>query len=195
VGARERDVVERVLFADVMQTLPAERIVVIDESSTHRNMYRLYARALRGERAFAQEVRNYGMNVSLIAALRLDGFSAAMAVEGAVNTAVFNAYVTQVLVPTLRRGDIVLMDNLSCHKTSAVRAAIEGCGARLLFFPAYSPDFSPIEHAFSKVKATLRQLRAHTLDGLLDALSQAIDRISTQDALGYFIACGFTEIA
>lgn len=194
MGARERDVVERVLFADQQQTLPAERVVVIDESSTHRDMYRLYARARRGERAYASEVRNYGMNVSLIASLRLDGFTTGMAIEGTVNTSVFEAYVTQLLLPTLRPGDIVLLDNLSCHKTAAVRQAIEAVGAKLLFFPAYSPDFSPIEFAFSKVKAFLRKTRAHTLDALIETLDLALNRISPQDALGYFIAAGFTEI-
>lgn len=194
MGARERSIVERVLFADQMETLPAERVVVIDESSTHRDMYRLYARALRGERAYAKEVRNYGMNVSLIASLRLDGFSSGMAVEGSVNQAVFQAYITQVLVPTLRLGDIVLMDNLSCHKTLAVRQAIEAAGAELLFFPAYSPDFSPIEYAFSQVKAWLRTVRAHTLEALIDALTQALDQVSALDALAYFITAGFTEI-
>jgi transposase len=192
VGAR--DVVERLLFADGMQTLAAERVVVIDESSTHRDMYRLYARAPRGERAYAQETRNYGMNVSLVASLRLDGFTTGMVVEGSVNTAVFEAYVTHLLLPTLRPGDIVLLDNLSCHKTLTVRKAIEAAGARLRFFPAYSPDFSPIAYAFSTVKAFRRKARAHTLATLSDALAAALDLISTQVVLGYFMAAGFTEI-
>ena len=194
MGARERDVVERVLFADLMQTLPTERVVVIDESSTHRDMYRLYARALRGERAYAQEVRNYGMNISLIASLRADGFTSGMMVEGSVNRAVFEAYVTKVLLPTLRPGDIVLMDNLSCHKTLSVRQAIESVGAHLLFLPAYSPDFSPIEFAFSKVKAFLRKLQAHTLDSLFATLTHALDLVSAHDAQAYFYAAGFSDI-
>jgi len=194
VGARERSVVERVLFADQQQTLPAQRVVVVDESSTHREMYRLYARALRGERAYASQARNYGTNVSVLASLRLDGFTTGMAIEGSVNTAIFETYVTQLLVPTLRPGDIVLLDNLSCHKTTAVREAIEAVGATLLFLPAYSPDFSPIEFAFSKVKAWLRKVSAHTLDALIDALAHALNRISARDALAYFIAAGFTEI-
>ena len=194
MGARERSVVERVLFADQQQTLPAQRVVVVDESSTHREMYRLYARALRGERAYASQARNYGTNVSVLASLRLDGFTTGMAIEGSVNTAIFETYVTQLLVPTLRPGDIVLLDNLSCHKTTAVREAIEAVGATLLFLPAYSPDFSPIEFAFSKVKAWLRKVSAHTLDALIDALAHALNRISARDALAYFIAAGFTEI-
>jgi transposase len=134
------------------------------------------------------------MNVSLIASLGADGFTSGMMVEGSVNRAVFEAYVTKVLLPTLRPGDSVLMDNLSCHKTLAVKQAIETAGAQLLFFPAYSPDFSPIEFAFSKVKTFLRQVQAHTLDSLFDALAHALDLVSAHDAEAYFCAAGFSDI-
>ena len=117
-----------------------------------------------------------------------------MAIEGAVDTAVFTTYVLEMLVPALSPGDIVLMYNLSCHKTVAVQQAIEAAGARLLFFPAYSPDFSPIEQAFSKVKAILRRIRPQSLADLFDAIQQALDSISLTDTLGYFCAAGFLNI-
>jgi len=194
VGAKERDVVERRLFADTAQTLDAGRVVVIDESSTHLDMYSAYARAAKGERAVATARRNYGHNLTLIAGLRLDGMTAPLVIDGAVNTAAFEAYLQQILVPTLRSGDIVVLDNLRCHKTHIVRLAIENAGARLLFLPPYSPDFSPIEQAFSKLKAFLRRAKAQTLDALLDAIALALDTITSTDALGFFVDCGFTNV-
>lgn len=195
MAAKERNVVERLLFADVAQTLEAQRVIVVDESSTHQDMQPAYARAPRGERALAQARRNYGTNLTCIAALRLDGIYAPMVIEGAVNTAVFEAYIEQLLAPVLRPGDIVVMDNLSCHKSDKVQSLIEAVGAHVLFLPAYSPDFSPIEHAFSKLKAWLRRAKAQTVDALIDAIAQALDSISPSDALGYFIDCGFLNFA
>jgi transposase len=194
VGARERNAVERLLFADVIAALPAERVIVIDETSTHRDMHPRYARAPKGQRAFATAHRNYGQNMSLIASLSLRGTGPAMALEGAVNTTAFLVFIRDLLVPTLRSGDIVLMDNLSCHKTDAVRLAIEAVGAQVLFLPPYSPDFSPIEQAFSKLKAALRRLRPQSFLDLLSALRQALDSISVKDALGFFCSAGFLNI-
>jgi transposase len=182
------------LFADVGQTLEAERVVVVDESGTHQDMRPIYARAPRGERAVDFARRNYGKNVSFIAGLRLEGRQAPFVIEGPVTTAVFEAYVEHVLVPVLRPKAIVLVDNLSCHKADWIRLLIEAAGATLLFLPAYSPDFSPIEHAFSKLKAFLRRVKAQTLQALIEAIAQAIDTISPADALGYFTDCGFLNI-
>ena len=123
------------------------------------------------------------------------GTGPALALEGAVNTAAFLVFVRDLRVPTLRPGDIVLMDNLSCHKTDAVRLAIEAVGAHVLFLPPYSPDFSPIEQAFSKLKAGLRRLRPQSLSDLLTALGHALDSISVNDALGFFCSAGFLNIA
>jgi len=194
MGATERNEPERLLFADVMSTLSAEKIKVIDESSTHCDMNPDYAWAPKDQRAYATGKRNYGSNVSLIASLSLDGCGPAFAIEGSVNSAVFTTYVNDLLAPTLQPGDLVLMDNLSSHKTAAVRQAIEARGARLLFFPAYSPDFSPIEQAFSKIKAILRRIRPQTLSDLYDAIQVAIDQVTSTDALGYFCAAGFLNI-
>jgi len=117
-----------------------------------------------------------------------------VAVEGAVNTAIFTAFIRDSLVPTLQPGDIVVMDNLSCHKAAAVQTALDAAGAHLLFLPAYSPDFSPIENAFSKVKAFLARLRPQTPDALYDALHQAFDAISAHDAHAFFHHAGFSVL-
>jgi transposase len=194
VGAKERDEVARLLFSDMAQTVAANHLVVVDESSTHLDMTSAYARAPRGQRAYDQVLRNYGRNVSLIAALRLDGMVAPFVVDGSVNTPAFEVYIEVFLAPILRPGDIVLMDNLSCHKTETVRCLIEACGASLLFLPSYSPDFSPIEQAFSKLKQALRRRKALTFDTLLDAIVDAFQSISPTDAIGYFCAAGFLNI-
>lgn len=176
------------------QTLSAAKLVIIDESGTHLDMTSAYARAPRGERAFDQVLRNYGSNVSLLSALRLSGMHAPFVVEGSINTAVFEAYTEHILSPLLQPGDIVVMDNLPCHKTESVRLLIEGRGASVLFLPAYSPDLSPIEHAFSKLKQALRQVKALTFETLLDAIAAALQTISPCDALGFFCACGYFNI-
>lgn len=194
MGARERDPLVRRLFADVAASLPAERVIVIDETSTHRDMHPRYARAPKGQRAHASAARNYGSNVSVIASLSLAGMGPALALEGAVNTSVFLTFIRELLVPTLRPGDIVLLDNLSIHKADAVQQAIEAVGARLLFLPPYSPDFSPIEMVFSKLKALLRRARPQSLADLLTALKHALDAISVTDALGFFCAAGYLNI-
>lgn len=182
------------LFGDQLSTLEARRVVVVDESSTHLGMTPRYARAPRGERAYADTLRNYGQNVSLIAGLRLDGMVAPFVVEGAINTAVFETYVREILCPTLRRGDIVMLDNLRCHKAHVIQALIEASGASLLFLPPYSPDLSPIEKAFSKLKTFVRRAKALTLDALMDALAQALAMVTLSDALGWFSSCGFLNL-
>lgn len=176
------------------QTLEARRVVVIDESGTHLDMTSAYARAPRGARAVDSILRNYGRNVSLIAALRLSGMEAPWVVEGAVNTAVFEAYTEHILAPTLQPGDVVVMDNLSCHKAQMVHQLIEARGASVLFLPAYSPDLSPIEQAFSKLKQFLRRAKALTFDALLDAIAAALLTVSPLDAIAFFTDCGFLNI-
>jgi transposase len=194
VAARERNAVERYLFADVAATVPAERVIIIDETGTQRDMHPRYARAPKGQRAFASAARNYGRHVSVISSLSLAGMGPTLALEGAVDTAVFATFVRELLVPVLRPGDIVVLDNLSCHKADVIDHAVRAAGARLLFLPAYSPDFSPIEHAFSKLKAFLRRARPQSLHDLFEAIHAALDTISVTDALGFFCAAGFTNI-
>lgn len=194
MGAKERDEAERLLFRDLASTVVARRMIVVDESSTHRGMTPLYARAPRGQRAYDSSLRNYGHNLTLISGLRLTGMDAPMVIEGAVTTAVFEAYVRDVLCPTLRPGDIVLLDNLSAHKAHSVTTLIEQCGASILWLPTYSPDLSPIEKAFSKLKQFLKRQKALTLDALIDAIAPGLSLITPRDALGWFISCGFLNL-
>jgi transposase len=149
------------------------------------------ARAPRGERAAGAAPRNHGPNVTLLAALTPHGAGPALTVEGAADRLVVEAYVGRVLVPTLRPGQVVILDNLSAHKGDEVRKLIEGAGCRLLFLPAYSPDFNPIELAFAKVKERLRRTAARTVDAVVAAIGEALDAVSAADARGFFAHCGF----
>lgn len=130
----------------------------------------------------------------MISSVRLDGTTACMTIEGATNTEVFYAYVREVLVPTLRRGDIVILDNLGAHKNERTIALIEAAGAETRFLPAYSPDLNPIEMMWSKVKALLRKTQARDHSGLLIAIASALNSVTPQDALGWFAACGYSFI-
>lgn len=163
----------------------------MDECGAHLGLTPRYARAPRGERAYGVAPRNTGRNVSLIAALSPAGAGAAMTIDGAADGPAFEAFVRAALCPTLRPGQIVVMDNLSVHKGAAIRALIEGCGCRLLFLPAYSPDFAPIEQAFSKLKTLLRRAQARTREALEAAIADALAAITAQDAAGWFAACGY----
>jgi len=130
----------------------------------------------------------------MIGAIRLDGSTACMAIDGAIDTEVFGTYVEEVLCPTLRPGDIVVMDNLSPHKSEPTLALIRQRGAQVLFLPAYSPDLNPIEKMWSKIKNTLRSLEARTQPSLIEAIGQALKRVSPQDAINWFAACGYNFI-
>ena len=183
------------MFADVIRTVEAQRVMVVDESGSQIGMTPTYARAPRGQRAYDTAVRNYGQNLTLLSGLRLSGIQASMVIEGAINTAVFEAYVEQVLCPVLSSGDIVVMDNLSCHKGPRVEALIHQRGASILWLPSYSPDFSPIEPAFSKLKTFLRQAQAQNLEALMEAITQGLLTITDLDAIGWFTHCGFLSAA
>jgi transposase len=163
----------------------------VDECGTNIALTRLYARAPRGERAFGKVPRNWGKNLTLIAAMSAEGMGQAMSVEGATDGAAFEAYVKHFLLPTLKEGQMIIMDNLQVHKSTKVRKLLESAGASVLFLPPYSPDFSPIEEAFSKIKAILRSIEARTQQTLLEAIGQALDAVSRRDALGWFAHCGY----
>ncbi len=192
IGAAERDEVERAAFRAVMKTLPVEDIVVLDESSTRIGMIPLYARAPRGCRAYDQAIQNYGRNLTLLASITLDGMQAAMTLEGSVDEVAFEVFVGEVLIPTLHPGQIVIMDNLSSHKNERVEAMLTEAGCRVLFLPAYSPDLSPIEEAFSKLKAFLRKCRCRMIPELIRAIAQGLDKITAGDARGWFAHAGFS---
>jgi transposase len=154
-------------------------------------MTRTHARTPAGERAVDAVPKNWGDNVTVTAALTLDGIIAPMMLHGALTARAFEAYVEQCLGPELRPGDVVVLDRLSAHKTNDVRELVEARGARLVFLPSYSPDFNPIEHAWSKLKALLRKAGARTLRKLHNALRWALLEITSNDAHGYFSHCGF----
>jgi transposase len=155
-------------------------------------MTRRYGRAARGCRVHDATPKNWGRNVTVLGSLSCCGLEAMMTVEGATDAAVFRAYVSQVLVPTLRPGDVVVMDNLGAHKVDGIRSAIEASGAVLMYLPPYSPDYSPIEPCWSKLKTCLRGMKARTREALDHALAHAINTITTADARGWFAHCGYS---
>jgi transposase len=174
-----------------MRQLAAPDLVVIDEMGSNIALTPLYARAPKGQRAYGTVPRNHGKNTTLVAALTLEGIDAAMTLEGAIDTPAFLVFVREILCPRLRPGQTVLLDNLSCHHDARVRTLIEAAGCTLRFLPSYSPDFSPIEHAFSKIKQELRRLGARSREALEAALTRAIDHITPHDATAFFRHCGF----
>lgn len=154
-------------------------------------MTRLYARTPAGERAVDSVPKDWGDNITVTAALTLDGIIAPMMLQGAITALAFGAYVEHCLAPELGPGDVVVLDKLSAHKTDRVRELIEATGARLIYLPGYSPDFNPIEHAWSKLKSLLRKVGARTLRKLRRALRWALLEITRDDARGWFSHCGF----
>lgn len=154
-------------------------------------MTRQYARAPRGERAVGAVPQSYGQNLTVLAALDGSGIRAAMLVDGAVNGTVFLAFVQKVLVPKLRRGDRVVLDNLPVHKVGGVATAIQAAGAELHYLPPYSPDYNPIEEAWSKLKTELRAAGARTRRKLTQCLRLALQHITKQDAQAWFKHCGY----
>ncbi len=163
----------------------------MDEMGTNTSLSPTYAYAPKGTRAYARVPRNRGANTTLLASMSLRGMGPCLAVEGATTATVFEAYVEQVLAPTLRCGQIVVVDNLGAHKSERVRELIEGRGCRLFFLPPYSPDFNPIEEAFSKIKGALRKAQARTCEALIEALGVAISAVSARDARGFFDHGGY----
>jgi transposase len=191
LGATERDEKARRVWREEMKEVDATKLVVVDETGSNIGLTPLYAWAPRGQRAFGSVPRNYGKNTTLLASLSLDGMGAAMILEGSTDTLVFEQYIEQVLAPSLQPSQIVVMDNLSAHTGPTVRQAIEAKGCQLRFLPAYSPDLSPIEGAFSKLKAFLRRIGARTRQDLYEALGEALNQITSQDARGWFAHCGY----
>ena len=171
--------------------LEPERLIFLDECGTNTKMARLYGRSRRGERCRAAIPHGHWKTTTLIAALDTEGIIAPMIVDGAMNGEMFQAYVETLLAPCLIPGDIVIMDNLPAHKVSGAKKAIEKAGATLLFLPAYSPDFNPIEKAISQIKAFLKSAAVRTKAELDTAIAQAIDLITPQNARNYFEACGY----
>jgi transposase len=154
-------------------------------------MARTHGRARRGERLRVGVPFGHWKTTTFVAGLRTSGMIAPMVLDGPINGAAFQAYVDQVLVPTLRPGDTVIMDNLGSHKGSGIRPAIEAAGARLLYLPPYSPEFNPIENAFAKLKTLLRKEAARTVDALWSAIGRLIEMITPTECANMFAAAGY----
>jgi transposase len=163
----------------------------VDESSTNIAMVPRYARAPKGERAYAKAPRNWGRNVTLISSITKEGMGPSVSLEGSSDTESFSLYMRNVLAPRLRAGQIVLMDNLSVHKSKWVRDLVEEKGCQLWLLPSYSPDMNPIEEAFSKVKNLIRKAKARTLEALFAVTGGALEAVSKEDARGFFEDCGY----
>ena len=163
----------------------ARRLVFVDESGFHTSMARLRARAPKGERAFGKVPRNRGPNQTLIASITLEGgMGEAIAIEGATDAELFETYVEEFLAPTLRAGQVVVLDGLGAHRTERVRNLIEARGCDLVFLPSYSPDLNPIEEAFSKIKNIVRKAGARTREALDEAISKALAAVTLEDVAG-----------
>jgi transposase len=173
------------------EDLDPAALVVIDEFGSNLDLTRRYARAPRGERAVASLPRNTPPNMTTISSLTTTGMGPSLMIEGGVNSATFEAYVEHILVPTLRPGQVILLDNLSAHKSVRLHRLLAARSCRLWYLPCYSPDFSPIELAFAKLKGELRSVGARTREALSAAVAQALRHISSEDACAFFIHCGF----
>jgi transposase len=191
VVATERDEHKRSAFRERLKGVDPKRLLFVDESSTNVALTPRYGRAPKGERARGRAPRNWGKNVTLISSIGMEGMGPSMSIEGPSDTESFGIYVREILAPNLKAGQIVLMDNLSVHRSGWVRKLIEEKGCQLWLLPPYSPDFNPIEEAFSKVKALLRRAKARVLEALFEATEEALLAISAQDARGYFEHCGY----
>lgn len=181
------------MAAELAEVMP--HVYFIDEIGTHLGLTRLYGRAVPGERVVEATPGFSGPHYTTIAALSLQGVSAPFVFQGNTDGPAFETYVECLLAPHLRRGDIVIMDNLSAHKHAVIRSLIEARGATAEFLPPYSPDLNPIEKCWSKVKAWLRKAKARTWDELVAALADALHAVSEQDAKAWFAHCGFAVIA
>ena len=171
--------------------IDAQCLVFVDECGTNTSLSPMYAWSRRGERAYDETPRNWGSNITLLASMTREGMGPAIAVEGATTKAVFEAYVEEALAPSLRPGQVVVMDNLSSHKGQRVRELIDGRGCELMYLPPYSPDLNPIERAFAKLKASLRRAQARTFGALIEAMGRALSEITDRDASGFFRHCGY----
>lgn len=175
-------------------TLDSAKLIFLDESGFTTKMARRYGRALCGKRVVDAVPHGHWKTTTLIAGLRQNGLTAPAVFDGAMDGQCFRTYIVEILVPTLRAGDIVIMDNLSCHKMSGIEEAITATGATLLYLPPYSPDLNPIEQVFAKLKQLLRSAAKRTLDELWTAIGDSLSLISPDECLRYFKNCGYAAI-
>jgi len=175
----------------VAEQVGTERLVFVDEMGTNTSLSALYAWAPKGQRAHCSVPRNRGVNTTVLSSMSAEGMGSSLTVEGATTSVVFEAYLEQVLAPTLRRGQVVVMDNLSAHKGERVRELIEERGCELIYLPSYSPDLNPIEEAFSKIKGLVRKAEARSREALVEAIGWALSAVTSRDARAFFEHCGY----
>lgn len=175
----------------VAGTLDPRRLVFVDECGTHTSLAPLYGYSPKGERLSLSVPRNRGPNTTLLASMTVEGMGPSMAVEGTTTAEVFEVYLERCLVPELEEGEVVVMDRLPAHKPKRMRELIEQQGCELLYLPSYSPDYNPIEEAFSKIKQILRRAAARTREALVEAMGEALSAIDSRDAWSYFEHAGY----
>jgi transposase len=175
----------------VAAAVAPERLLFVDECGLHTSLAPIYGYAPRGERLGLSVPRNRGRNTTLLSSMTIEGMGPSLAVEGATTARVFEAYVEKMLVPNLRAGQIVVMDNLGAHRPKRVRELIEQQGCELLYLPAYSPDYNPIEEAFAKLKQLLRKAAARSKEALVEAIGAALSAVTAADAGGFFEHAGY----
>jgi transposase len=195
LAAAERDEFLRAAWRTlVAEEVDAKRLVFVDEMGANVSLSALYAWSRKGKRALGSAPRNWGKNVTLLASITSGGVGPCLAVEGSTTREVFEAYLEGVLAPTLSPGQVVVMDNLSAHKGGRVQEILERAGCELVYLPPYSPDFNPIEQAFSKVKGLVRRAEARTREALIEAMGRALSALSAMDARAFFDHCGYREV-
>ncbi len=177
-----------------MKYIDVKKLVFIDESGVQKNMTRNYGRILGGNRLREAVPGTTWDTTTIISSIRYDGTCAPMTIDGPIDAEAFKAYVSEILCPTLKRRDIVIMDNLPTHKVPGIAELIEEAGAQLLYLPPYSPDFNPIEKMWSKIKSTLRRIKARTKIELDEAMMVAFNEVTSSDAIGWFKSCGYVLI-
>jgi transposase len=194
--ATEHDEFERATWrVMVAAVVEPEKLLFVDECGTHTSLAPIYGYAPRGERLRLSVPRKRGKNTTLLSSMTLSGMGPSMAVEGATTVRVFETYIEKVVVPSLKKGQVVVMDNLGAHRPKRIRELIEQRGCELLYLPAYSPDYNPIEEAFAKIKNLLRKAAARAKETLLDAIGAALSAITAEDAQGFFEHAGYRPTA
>jgi transposase len=178
----------------VAGALDPRRLVFVDECGTHTSLAPLYGYSPKGERLSLRVPRNRGKNTTLLASITVEGMGPSLAVKGSTTVGVFEAYLERVLLPELKEGQVVVMDNLPAHKPDKVRELIEARGCELVYLPGYSPEYNPIEEAFSKIKEILRRAQARTREALVEALGLALSAVNREDARGFFEHAGYRPV-
>ena len=178
-------------WSEFQKTIPLEHLVFLDESGVKTNMTRLYGRSFKGTRCHDSVPNGHWDTVSVLSSIRLDGSTECIVFDGSVNRQIFDEYIKQILEPTLRPGDILVMDNLNVHKSQVCEKVVAARKAKVRFLPAYSPDLNPIEKMWSKLKQTLRGMKARTNEELFSSVGVALDMVTPNDAQGWFKSCGY----